>query len=791
MWKLLFVPLFHDASIVGRILSFLFRLGRIFLGLVAFAIATLLIVLAAFYWFVLPGLAVKDGGAFHLLVLFSGLGLFILHVSLHPHKKTWQIREGGEFWQASQVKKKNLSIKKLLRDPAVQILLELVEAKPAGFISLEIADKDQVGLSAYNLAKQTGSPHINANHFFMGVLENTPQIDQLLIKLGRRLEDFKQALSFLELKRSLWRRVYIWDDDFTIHHLKGVNRGWLGASTPALDSFSTDLTKQIAREGIAGFIGNKIVMNELIHVLSSASNRNVILVGPPGSGKSSLVKYLAKQIVSGDAPQALATKRLVQLDLTKLLSSVTTQGELAERVKNIFEEVSFSGNIVMVIEEIHNLGLGEAGSQFNLYALMESYLESANFQFIGTTEPENYVRVIEKNGSFARIFTKIEVAPVNEQEAFEILQRKAIALERTNGVQISTLALRSCVELGKLVHDRVLPDAAISILEEAVAHVGKGWVTKEVVERVASTRTKIPVGELHQADKDLLLNLEKLIHQRFVGQEQAVKVVADSLRRNAAGFKEVSRPIGSFLFVGPTGVGKTELAKILSEIYFKGKGAFLRFDMPEYQEESGASRLIGATGEGGQLTEAVRNNPYSLILLDEFEKMNPKVMALFLQVLEDGRLTDGAGKTINFSSTIIIATSNAASLTIAQGLQQGKTLEGLDHQVNNKLLQVFKPELINRFDDVVLFKPLSLEELKKIVELKLSKLKEQLKDKQYQVEFDPALIAELVKRSYDPVMGARPLRRLIQDTLEAKLSKMILENKLVKAQPYTLGLDIL
>ncbi len=586
--------------------------------------------------------------------------------------------------------------------------------------------------------------------------------------------------------------VWIWDEDFAVRHLKGINRGWLGVPTPALDLVGEDLTKTAAKSKDSKFIRSSSVVRDVVNILSQSSGKSVILAGPPGSGKSALVRHLAKMIVIGDAPPALATKRLVMLDLTKLLSGIKTQGELAQRVKDIFEEASLSQNVIIVIEEIHELGMGEAGASFNLYSLMQPYLESDAFQFLGTTEADNYSKILEKNSSFARIFRKIEMPPASKEETLDILEYRSIDLERKEKIKLTLIALKTAIELSqKFIKDRVLPDSAISVLKEAQTQSVEGWITKDIIKKVVSSRVKVPLVEVGTADKDRLLNLETEIHNRMIDQEQAVKVVSDTLRRSVTGLREEDRPLGTFLFVGPTGVGKTELAKTLAEVYFKDKGAFIRFDMSEFQNPESVVRLIGGQGEGGLLTEAVRNRPYALILLDEFDKANDKILALFLQVLDDGRLTDGAGRTIGFENTIIIATSNVGSLLIAQGLQSGKSLEQIDQEINDEMLKVFRPELVNRFDDIVIFKPLSQEDLQKIVTLKLTNLQNQMKQKGYLIEFDEQLINELGKRGFDPIMGARPLRRLIQDTLEANLSKLILENKFTKGQPFEAGADLL
>ncbi len=784
MFKLLFTPLFHDTTIVGKALSFIFRVSRILIGVFAFLVATVIVFLLLGFWLSTPVLSIFG---FNLgfvqttsqLLAFSGTGFFLINKFFYPHKEV--------------MKKTSIDFKKLLEDREVLSLLSLLEMEPnSNFADVKIGQDKDIFEEAFNLAKKAGSKYIGKNYLFVACLKTIPQIENFLLKFNLQISDFEEALNYQEKKKNLWRKVWIWDSDFTVRHLKGVNRGWLGVPTPYLDSVSSDLTHQAAKIGFEQFLGRGAVLTELINVLSQDIRNNVVIVGQPGCGKTALIQYLAKQILAGDAPPAMATKRVVLLDTTKLLSGMRTQGDLADRIKQIFEEISFAQNVILVIEEIHNLGIGEAGVNMNLYSLMLPYIESSSFQFIVTTEQENYAKILEKQGAFARLFTKIELPPASEAESRDILEQRAILYEREKKVKVSYLAIKKTVELSaKLIKDRVLPDSALAILREAQTEEKGNWVTQEVINRVVSMRVNVPVLELGNVAKEKLLNLEKEIHQKLIDQEEAVEALASSLRRSATGLREKNRPIGSFLFVGPTGVGKTELAKTLAEVYFKGSDAFLSFDMSEYQASDSINRLIGVSGEGGQLTEAVRNKQYALLLLDEFEKADPKILTLFLQVLEDGRLTDGAGRVVDFTNTIIIATSNAASLTIAQGLEKGKTLAELDLQVNEELLQIFRPELINRFDDVILFKTLAQDDLLKIVRLKLSALQKQLKEQGYLVEFDEAIILQLSEKGFSPVLGARPLRRLIQDTLEANLSKLILQSKLTKGQTFKIGVELL
>lgn len=788
MLKLAFVPLFHDSTIVGRILSFVFRSTRILIGLFTFIFISILLVALALFWFLLPVLAVLilgDIGIVLKVLLFSGIVLFIQHIVSHPHKKLWQIKKASEIWECSFVKPKDLKLEKLLKTDQVKNLLSLLELTPeklGGFISNEPVE--EVLQKVWDICKEQVVKHPGPEHFFVGLLFSDPDIDNKLLRFQLKQEDFINALNFLKKRRELWRTVFIWDEDFAVKHLKGTNRGWLGIPTPTLDSASVDLTRLAAKEYVPDFVGRAEVVAKVINILSMEKGTNVVIMGEPGSGRGALVSYLAKRIISGDAPLSLATKRLVRLEGAKLLAGTKTQGDLAQRVKDIFEEVEFSGNIILYIDEIQNLD--------NLYSLMLPYLESSKTQFIAVTEASSFSRILEKNQSFARLFAKVELPPATISDTIEILQTRAIDNQRYKKIKTSIIAMKKLAELSsEHIHNLVLPDSALQIYEECLAQAKDGWVTGSLVEEIIQSRVSIPVGEAGAEEKKELLNLEERIHQKMIDQQEAVTVVCSTLRRAGAQLREKNRPIGSFLFVGPTGVGKTELAKVLSQVFFEGKGHFARFDMSEYQTAESINRLIGAPGEDGDLTETVRQHPFSLILLDEFEKADPKVLMLFLQILDDGRLTSGAGKLADFTDSIIIATSNAASLTIAKGLEQGQTLQSLEKQVKDELLQTFKPELINRFDGVVLFKTLSTEDLQKIVLLKLKDLQDLLKEQGFLVNFSEGLIKKLAEKGFDPVLGARPLRRLIQDTLEARLSTMILEDKLPKGEKFIAGEELL
>lgn len=796
MLKLFFTPLFHDSSFVGKILSIIFRMIRILLGIFAFSVSTIGIIILAFAWFLLPFTALfinNDLGLSLKLSLFSGIVLFVHHIIAHPHKKIWQIKKVDDLWQCSFVNKNKLDLLTLLKDPGVIKFLTYLEKTPDDFSNFpKIYSEEEVWQKAFEIGKKIKTPYLQPEHFFTATILSILNVENELMKIDLTKEDLIDCLDYLQKRADSWRMILLWDDDFAIHHLKGTNRGWLGSPTPALDLVSEDLTKKASKEKIPDFIGRKEVISEIINILSLSEGRNVVLVGEPGSGRGALVDYLAKMIIAGDAPNTLATKRLLFLDFTRLLSGIKEQGDLAERLKNIFEEASYSGNIIIFVDEIQNFGLGEAGIQYNLLSLLIPLIESSKVQFITTTEPGNYAKVLERNGSFLRLFTKVNLSPATFTDTVEILKNRSIEFERKSKVKTSILAIKTCAKLSEqFIHDRVLPDSALHIYKLAEVNPKDAWINKKVIEETIQLQVKIPISGGDDGAKKQILNLEETIHQRLIDQEEAVTAIANTLRRQGAELRDQKRPIGSFLFVGPTGVGKTELAKILSEIYFIDKGNFLRLDMSEFQTADAITRLLGSENDEGLLTDVIRVKPFTLILLDEFEKADSKILNLFLQVLDDGRLTDGKGRTVDFTNTIIIATSNAASLIIAENLSTGAKVEQIQSLVKTELMKVFRPELLNRFDETIIFKPLSSKDLQKIVVLKLEKLKLRLKEQGYVVEFSDDLIMKLAEKGFDPAMGARPLRRLIQDTLEARLSVLILENRLLKGEKFLADLALL
>ncbi|MEX1068314.1 MAG: ATP-dependent Clp protease ATP-binding subunit, partial [Patescibacteria group bacterium] len=456
--------------------------------------------------------------------------------------------------------------------------------------------------------------------------------------------------------------------------------------------------------------------------------------------------------------------------------------------------------------EIHNLILSgtEAQTSF-VFNSLRPHLDTGKLQLIGATSWENYRKYVSPNDAFSAVFELVEVPAASREDSVEVLEYQALELERKSRrerqrVRITFPAIRTAVEMSdRLIYERVLPDKALDLLEEAVLarqNVGGGVVGEEEIAVLVAEKTKVPVGRITQREAKELLHLEESIHKGLIDQEEAVKGVADALRRARAGLREEDKPIATFLFVGPTGVGKTELSKVLAKTYFGDKNAMARVDMSEFADLKNIYRLIGSppgaeTVEPGQLTEAIRQRPFSLVLLDEFEKAHPQILNLFLQVFDDGRLTDGRGETVDFTNTIIIATSNAGTKFIQDQLTAGRTVEQFKTEFTEQIRGIFPPELLNRFDGVMIFKPLSQEDLAKIVGLKIKGLEGDLAAKRIKLLTTPEFIAKIAELGYAPAWGARPLTRIMQDLVEAPLASKLLAGEIKEGQTVTLDLQFL
>ena len=620
---------------------------------------------------------------------------------------------------------------------------------------------------------------------------------------------------------------------------RGGNGG-NGNGQSILDQFGTDLT-DLARKGkIDPVIGRDKEIARVIEILNRRTKNNPVLIGEAGVGKTAVVEGLAQDIVDGSVPAKLQSKRIISLNVVSLVQGTGIRGQFEQRMQQLIKELQSQPDVILFIDESHEIvGAGNAEGGMDAGNIIKPALARGELQLVGATTIKEY-REIEKDSALARRFQPVEVKEPSIDETIRILKGIQKRYEDYHHVHYTDGAIEAAVKLSaRYIQDRFLPDKAIDLLDEAgsrmnltIPYIDKEKVqerinaaenlkqqalksedyekaayyrdqiekyekmkdqnvdpdktpviTDKVMNKIVEEKTNIPVGEIQKQEENQLVNLASDLEEKVIGQNEAVEKVARAIRRNRIGFNKSGRPIGTFLFVGPTGVGKTELAKQLALKMFGSEDAMIRFDMSEYMEQYSVSKLIGSAPgyvgyeEAGQLTERVRHNPYSLILLDEVEKAHPDVLNLFLQIMDDGRLTDSQGRTVSFKDTIIIMTSNAGQGIKATTVGFGAEQHHDEAEETRKVMsQYFKPEFLNRFDDIIQFHPLTKENLLQIVNLMLAKTNAMVADQGIHIDVTEAAKGKLVEEGYDPAMGARPLRRVIQEEIEDKVADFKLDH---------------
>ncbi len=576
-----------------------------------------------------------------------------------------------------------------------------------------------------------------------------------------------------------------------------MNTAWTARVTPELDQYSYDIT-DLARAGATGYVvDRKDEVNTLMRIMERTSQNNALLIGEVGSGRTTIVKELANRMVKDNVLPSLRDKRLVVLDIGSLVAGARAGGDLEKRILDALEDMSKSGNIILVIPNIHNIAAAGSGEGFDASKIFSPILARGIFQIIGTTDYANYHRYIEPRADFSNNFDLIKVEELDEKKTIEVMAVQAKLVEAREGVIITFGALKKAVELSKrYITDRLLPGKAIDLLSETAVLVrtrGAGAILRDDdIMQVITEKTGIPLTNVSAGEAEKLLKLEEQLHHRVIGQSEAVKAVAAAIRRVRVGLKKENHPIGTFLFMGPTGVGKTELAKALAEAYYGNEKAMVRLDMSEYQTAASAEKLIGSSSgyddasAGGQLTEAIKRKPYSLVLLDELEKANKNVLNLFLQVFDDGRLTDSLGRTVDFTNTIIIATSNAGSAAVSKMyVSEESDSERIMQILEPYLLKYFAPEFLNRFTAKVVFKSLSKEDIIAIAKLQLNNLSRRLEKAQgiILVISDEA-VDKIAHLGYSPQYGARFLQRTIQEKIENLIATKFLKGEIKRGKEF-------
>ncbi len=605
--------------------------------------------------------------------------------------------------------------------------------------------------------------------------------------------DLQNALIFSHYKETFgWLRrlpatlggfVY---KPYKIRH-RIMNRAWSARPTPMLDQYSEDLTDYARMERVGFLIGHEQEYDRMLDILSRPTKPNVMLIGDPGSGKETLVNHLAYKISKDEVPAELFDKRLVLLRVGGLIAGAGAGGEVQARVTKIIEEIIQAGNIILYIPDIHNLIKTSGKTGINAADIFLPAFASSAFSVIGATHQKEYKQTIEQQIDFAKVFENINIQEISVEDAMKLLVYDAIILERQFGIKITFGAIKQAVILSsKYFREKLLPSSAEDLLKEALSDAkdkdDRVLNIDDVID-IAQRRVNIPLRQAKEAEAEKLLKMEDLIHERLVDQEEAVKAVSRALREYRSGLSRKGGPIATFLFVGPTGVGKTELSKILASLQFGSKDSMIRFDMSEYQDKQSIFRFIGSPdgNMSGALTDAVLQKPYSLVLLDEFEKAHPDILNLFLQVFDDGRLTDNMGRVADFQNTIIIATSNAQSGFIKESIEAGKAMEEVSDALKKKLTEYFRPELINRFSGIIVFRSLSKEDTFSIARILLKDLASDVNANQgIHLEFSDEAVRRISEWGYDPVFGARPLRGVISDRIRSVLAEKILKGEIAR-----------
>ena len=666
-----------------------------------------------------------------------------------------------------------------------------------------------------------------------------------------------------------------------IRMLSGPGRRQQGAATGAgsasgdkkssklLDQFGRNLTKLASDGKLDPVVGRQTEIERVMQILSRRTKNNPVLIGEPGVGKTAVIEGLAQRIASNEVPELLRNKQIYTLDLAALVAGSKYRGEFEERLKKVMKEITQRGDIILFIDELHNLvGAGAAEGAIDAASILKPALARGELQTVGATTLDEYRKYLERDSALERRFQRINVDEPSQEETEQILRGLRDRYEAHHRITITDEALTAAASLAdRYISDRFLPDKAIDLIDEAGSRMRIKTMTapptyRELEDEIEQTRkdkeaaieaqefekaanlrdqerrltnkkrdledqwknddngprpeigeeeiadivsmwTGIPVFKLTEAETQKLLRMEDELHKRVIGQEQAITAVSRAIRRARAGIKDPKRPAGSFIFLGPSGVGKTELARTLAEFLFGDESALIQVDMSEYMEKHAVSRLVGSPpgyvgyDEGGQLTEQVRRKPYSVILLDEVEKAHPEVFNILLQILEDGRLTDAQGRSVDFRNAILIMTSNIGAATISRNTplgfsvaeDNGISYDDMKSRIMGELKKVFRPELINRIDEIIVFHKLAKEEITSIVDLLLVRLQNQMKDHGVALQLTAAAKDLLVEQGYDPTMGARPLRRAIQRLVEDPLSDRILGGVFPEGSTITIDRD--
>ena len=781
-----------------------------------------------------------------------------------------------------------ISILKKLKIPLDELKTEIEQATKGtatrnvnNLASISLTRQSEKVLKiTYLEAKVLKSNIIDTEHLLLSILRDSNNLaTRLLEKFNISYDTVKEFLD--DQTKGIFNSSDVDDDDYNKSYSVDPSRGSFGkivgetsrrdrSKTPVLDTFGKDLTKLAENNDLDPIIGREKEIERVAQILSRRKKNNPILIGEPGVGKTAIAEGLALKIANRSVSRVLFNKRVISLDLTSLIAGTKYRGQFEERIKAVISEIEKNSNIIIFIDEVHNIvGAGSASGALDASNMFKPALARGEIQCIGATTLDEYRQYIEKDGALARRFQIVMIEPATQEETLQILKNIKNKYENYHHVTYTEDAVETCVNLsGQYITDRYFPDKAIDVMDEAGAKVHINnivvppIITKlenqieavkeeknQVVEKqdyeeaaklrdrekkltillkqekhkwneeskikrykvkgeniadVIAMMTGIPVTRIAKSENSKLIAMEENLKKKIIGQEYAINKLTKAIQRSRMGLKDPHKPIGSFIFLGPTGVGKTETAKVLSNFLFDKPDSIIRMDMSEYMEKFSVSRLVGAPPgyvgyeEGGQLTEKVRRKPYCVILLDEIEKAHPDVFNILLQVLDEGMLTDGLGRKVDFRNTLIIMTSNVgareltyfgAGIGFATKDQQNNADETIKSTIQNSLKKTFSPEFLNRIDDIVIFNSLKKDHLLKIIDISITKLFNKISELGYKIHITPRAKKFLVDKGYDPQYGARPLERVVQKYLENPIAESLLKSKTIKNKTISINWD--
>jgi ATP-dependent Clp protease ATP-binding subunit ClpA len=690
----------------------------------------------------------------------------------------------------------NFEVKQIIRRTGIDITSERLKESD---ISQEIIPNNSVNslrsilTYAIQEALLTESPEVQPQHIFLAITKIFPPLEKFLRENSLTMDMLREICIYNNEVKNRRMRTKYFNPNLPYFRKGGIAKNWIYGYTFILSHFSKDVNEQVAGSKDIFGIGHDDEVDALVASLGKLSNRNALLIGEPGVGKSSLILGLAQRINSGDVPKQLEKKRIIELNLNSLVAFSKKSKNLEELIMKSFNELEKAGNTILYIDEIQELIPTKAHeSSHSIAAMLMPYIINSKFPIVGTTNYSDYKRYFYSNESLRQSFTNIEVREVTPKDTLTILESKIPSLERNFNCLITFPALFASVALSqRYIKERKLPSSAVQTIEATCAWAQSNdiqKVTPEHVTKYLSLQKNINITSIDEEESNKLVKLEENIKNKVIGQEEAVNAVSEALRRARADIRNPEKPIGVFLFVGPTGVGKTHLAKTVGEEYFDSKDTIIRVDMSEYQDIESIQRFLGSvSSEFSQtaisLLDRVKRNSHTVILFDEIEKAHPNILDLFLQLFDEGRLTSTSGETVDFTNTIIICTSNIGSKMLLDTLEEKNTLwEEAKNRVLLEIRQSLKPELINRFDRLIVFSPHDLKNLTEIAKLLLDELKKRLAKRDIVITWSEQIPMLIANKANEPGMGARPMKRYIQDKIEGQLAKGIIEQEIAPGQ---------